>query len=724
MIRLYPDNKTSLKTDKIRLYSDKQRAVIDKAMANQAKYKQYQTEASKAGQEAQQAGSFGRLFKNTLFGLNPFNSEGRSNITQGVENVGKTIIHPVETAKKVSGAFFGNTINTYKDLTQARKDKEALKQIEDNNKIISLYANEKSKHPELADMYDKKMATVYNENKKLVSEVGGGIKDKTTKQLIGQSLGTALDIMQVLPVGSLLSKGVKFVTSEGEKLGAEEVTKLLADNGIDAGSKEASQFLADKGITVAKDSLPKLLGKSALEGSAWMGAYGGAGGLEQNKSLKETGKEALKEAGIGAILAPALALTGVGLGKALRRGTPENKKLVDETANELENLTNKKATPNDKNLLAHSFELGKTKEDIVKNAKKVAPEITPEPQKPISEAVSKEKGITELPKTPEPKIPKELESIQKAKAEGKSFEEWANNIIKNKEKIPKSSEYKKYLKEQENYSKLIKENWKKIKAIQNKYKKITRETATPEQIRQEPIDRAKYQELYKERNKLLSQKTLAKSPEGAIKVHIGDKGLKAQLKELWDKAKPVVKPEIKPKETPKLETGKTPSKVAKSIEAKAIERKLTTGFKSLAGYNKKTVAGQAERVANIINQGEDVISQHLSGEKPLPEDVNEGAFITGVDEYLTEHPNKQLQEEFANSPLVSETSKAGQTIRFLREREPDSATAKLIEAKKARIERAKKLGKSVERNKRLIKNRIKPRLKVAEAQQLLNKLIC
>ena len=43
------------------------------------------------------------------------------------------------------------------------------------------------------------------------------------------------------------------------------------------------------------------------------------------------------------------------------------------------------------------------------------------------------------------------------------------------------------------------------------------------------VEITKYDKLQKELNKTLTQKTLAKSPEGVIKTDIGEKGLESQL---------------------------------------------------------------------------------------------------------------------------------------------------------------------------------------------------
>ncbi len=131
-------------------------------------------------------------------------------------------------------------------------------------------------------------------------------------------------------------------------------------------------------------------------------------------------------------------------------------------------------------------------------------------------------------------IPKGLQPLAEEAKKYNSVDEFVNHYSSHPNEIPVSDEYKKYLSDQEDFVKRENENYAKIQALKDKYKDITKETATPKQLKQEAIDRVEYQKLYEERNKILSQKTLAQSPEGEIKTHIGDKALKSQLTDLYN----------------------------------------------------------------------------------------------------------------------------------------------------------------------------------------------
>jgi len=150
--------------------------------------------------------------------------------------------------------------------------------------------------------------------------------------------------------------------------------------------------------------------------------------------------------------------------------------------------------------------------------------------------------------------------------------------------------------------------------------------------------------------------------------------------------------ETKPKE---VAQEKTPSKIAKSIQQKAIEQKLTKGFADIAGYDKITIEDQARKASELISDIEKA-RRVIRGEEQLPTGLRGTALITAAEEYIKQTGNKELAYELANSPLVSETSTAAQELRLAAEREPDSLAQKLTELRKAKEEAIKKrTGKKV-----------------------------
>lgn len=131
------------------------------------------------------------------------------------------------------------------------------------------------------------------------------------------------------------------------------------------------------------------------------------------------------------------------------------------------------------------------------------------------------------------------------------------------------------------------------------------------------------------------------------------------------------------------ETNKT-SGLAKSIEAKAVEAKLTKGFGDLAEYQGTTLKEQAALTSDLISQDLSKAREIVRGEAELPGKMRGSALVVAMEEYLKIHPSADMAYELANSPLVSKASQAGSEIAMLQNREQDSATAKLQELRKAK----------------------------------------
>lgn len=128
------------------------------------------------------------------------------------------------------------------------------------------------------------------------------------------------------------------------------------------------------------------------------------------------------------------------------------------------------------------------------------------------------------------------------------------------------------------------------------------------------------------------------------------------------------------------------SKIAQSINAKAVEDKLTKGFENLAGYDKINIKDQAQKATKLIGSDLEKSRSIIRGEEPLPDGLKGTALITAMEEHLKNNPDADIAQELANSPLVSATSEAAQELRLAAERTPDSATSKLSELKKSLVD--------------------------------------
>ena len=132
-----------------------------------------------------------------------------------------------------------------------------------------------------------------------------------------------------------------------------------------------------------------------------------------------------------------------------------------------------------------------------------------------------------------------------------------------------------------------------------------------------------------------------------------------------------------------------PSKIGQSIEAKSVEQKLTTGFKSTAEYEPVKVAEQARISTDLVNSDITSARKMINGEADLPPEMRGISLITAMEEYIKKNPDPDMAYDLANSPLVRGTSVAAQELRLAAERTPDSATSKIIDLKKERESKVK-----------------------------------
>lgn len=141
---------------------------------------------------------------------------------------------------------------------------------------------------------------------------------------------------------------------------------------------------------------------------------------------------------------------------------------------------------------------------------------------------------------------------------------------------------------------------------------------------------------------------------------------------------------------------KTPSKIALSIEQKAIEQGLTDKFADLAGFERINIKDQARRASELMKDEEKTLNV-IRGIEPLPKGLKGTALIVAMEERIKKTGDAKLALELANSPLVAETSVAAQELRLAAEREPDSLTAKLIDLRETRKKAVEKKRKKTEK---------------------------
>jgi len=160
--------------------------------------------------------------------------------------------------------------------------------------------------------------------------------------------------------------------------------------------------------------------------------------------------------------------------------------------------------------------------------------------------------------------------------------------------------------------------------------------------------------------------------------------------------------------------GKTKvGETARKMEALAVEKGLTKGF-DLKQQSVKNLKDEFAAVDSFISKDYQGAVDIAMGKKTAPEGLNAVSFLKQLEEKaLQEGDVKTLRDLATKSALHDEAIKeSGQTLRILREREPNSPVTKMREVVKAREEAVKKKtkGRSPEKVKSKMKSQIKKRI--------------
>lgn len=193
--------------------------------------------------------------------------------------------------------------------------------------------------------------------------------------------------------------------------------------------------------------------------------------------------------------------------------------------------------------------------------------------------------------------------------------------------------------------------------------------------------------------------------EGGDNLKVVDKGTGEE--EVVPRKKVTLKPKqhtvsdeivkTKTRDIPVNEDGTKTSKIAKDIEAKAIEKGLTAKFKDLASFDPKTVKDQAERIGALMKEDMSRARNIVRGNEPLPEGMSGTYFLKAMEDRAMATGDGKLLQDLASSPLTKETSIHAQELRMAAERDPDSPLKRAEEIQKAREKAAEvKTGKKID----------------------------
>lgn len=162
-----------------------------------------------------------------------------------------------------------------------------------------------------------------------------------------------------------------------------------------------------------------------------------------------------------------------------------------------------------------------------------------------------------------------------------------------------------------------------------------------------------------------------------------------------------------PAEPPKGKVAEVPSEgetkvrgLAKGVEEKAIENKLTQSFSDLPEYQTVNMKEQASKAQELLTKDPEMARRVAMGEELPPEGVlPESVFVAIENKAIKEGDVATLKDLATSSGLTSEATTMGQRIRTLAERDPESPVTAINEVNKARKESAQKRLKTKDTNK-------------------------
>lgn len=173
--------------------------------------------------------------------------------------------------------------------------------------------------------------------------------------------------------------------------------------------------------------------------------------------------------------------------------------------------------------------------------------------------------------------------------------------------------------------------------------------------------------------------------------------------------------EIKPVEVTPLEiTAETKvSGLAKGVEEKAIENKLTQGFGDLPEYQTVNKADQAAKASKLLIDDLEKSKRIAMGAERPPEGVLPESIFIAVENHATKTGDVELLRRLATqSELTTQATAMGQRISMLAERNPDSAISNIQKVVRERATAfEKKTGKTIDVAKQDTIKEIKTKIK-------------
>lgn len=134
---------------------------------------------------------------------------------------------------------------------------------------------------------------------------------------------------------------------------------------------------------------------------------------------------------------------------------------------------------------------------------------------------------------------------------------------------------------------------------------------------------------------------------------------------------------------------KTVSGVAKGVETRALNAKLTNRLGDLAGYDAVKIADQEAKVEKLPYAD---MRAMVAGTKEVPHGVHPMSVFTAVEQRALKEGDVETLRSLAKSPIATMGSEAGQTLRLIAERDPESPVAAINAVTKVREKVAEQRG--------------------------------
>lgn len=188
---------------------------------------------------------------------------------------------------------------------------------------------------------------------------------------------------------------------------------------------------------------------------------------------------------------------------------------------------------------------------------------------------------------------------------------------------------------------------------------------------------------------------------------------KSQLTDIWNRAqeKPIdtsLPEQPKPDVTPKKESG-----YAKSLETKAVEKKMASEFQDLAEYTPSVRKEQAQMTTKLINEDIEKVNSILDGKSELPSGMRGSSLALAVEQHAIANNDVKLLQKLAKSKIASGISEAGSELSMLAGRNANSPVRiirNIIKARKENVVKRLK-GKKVSEARKVTKESIKKAIK-------------